>query len=193
MNSLLINNIYLVWFNPSEFPYFYEEYRSQWREYLITLYSAFSVTIAAVYMTPPYRQGSGAIIVLSFLAHSYFLSLMPSFFGGFLDFQIRKIGGSGDLNQLISFIRYSLSFFSLFTPISVLLMNFNFGGLLGFFVILTLSVILVLLNISRGASEIYKMDLNIVFKFSILAYLSTISIPIVLTMYYITTFLGLVL
>ena len=94
MDSILINNLYLVWFNPDEFPFFYEENKSRWREFLVALFASFSLSVAGVYMTPPFHSETGLIIISAFLIHTVFLNMIPALLTGLIDFKKRKNGKS---------------------------------------------------------------------------------------------------
>ena len=193
MKSYLINNLYLVFFNPSEFPYFFEEYRSRSSEFLVAILSASSISIGTLYLNVPYDSFSEILIFPFFISHLFFFTVLPILLAYLYDHKMRQDGKNGDYIKLLSFIRYAIGILSFFLPFCFFV---NLIGLKGSSSFLLLSFILFfsfLMITSVGASEIYKTKVSQSFSYLLSSCTTILFLPIFLFLYYLGSFLGIIL
>jgi hypothetical protein len=193
MNSSIVNNLYLTWFSPDEFPLFYQEYKSRIKEFLVAAMSAFSLAVAGVYITPSHSYDAPFVIVAEFFAHLAFFSFFPDIIAYIIDYQARKMNVNGDVNISVSFVRYSLSILFLATPLAILFSAVKIQGSAGYIGIVFILGIICLINILRGASEIYGIDKSHMFKMLTFSFFLLITVPALLCFYYLFTLLSVVI
>ncbi|MDX1959192.1 MAG: hypothetical protein SFU98_11505 [Leptospiraceae bacterium] len=193
MNSVIINNLYLVWFSHEEFPLFYSEYKSTSREFLISILSAFSLSVGSVYITPVHMYDAPFVIIGEFLMHTLFFLAIPPVLAYNIDYQARKLNKSADIKIILSFVRYSLSILALSAPFAMILAALKIQGSVGFVVMVLVLSIIAVLNTLKGASEVYKIDKNMMFRIVFNSFLFALIVPPLLCFYYILTILSVIL
>ena len=191
LNSLLIDNLYLVYLYPQEFPLFYNEKKSKSSEFFIILMASLSLSISLVYLSRSYMDISISIVLFFFLLNIIFFNIYPSVLAYLIDFDLRKNEILPDLNQLVTFIRYSSGSISFILPLSFFgfMINLKGGGSLLFLLIFVFFFKLYI--ISRGVYSIYRVSHSTAFSLVLGAFLRLYFIPLFIIFYFFTFTLGI--
>ena len=190
MKSNLIDNLYLVFFDPLEFPFFYEDLKSSLSEFIVTFISAFSLSISMAYISPPYTELSLATIVPFLLFNLVFLNFYPKLYSFYIDYKIKKESSYGEIQQMISYVRYSMGLIAFILPISTISLTINFKGFSAFFLILLFILFIVIINVARGITSIYKLQMNKSFILSLNSVIILFILPISIIFYYLVIVFG---
>lgn len=183
----------MVFFNPSEFPYFFEEYRSRSSEFLVAILSASSVSIGTIYLNLPYDVFSEILIFPYFISHLFFFTIFPVLLSYLYDHKMRLDGKSGDYIKFLSFIRYSIGILSLFLPFCFFMNLIGLKGSTSFFILSFFLFISFIVINSIGASEIYKSKVSQSFSYLLSSCTTILFLPIFLFFYYFSSLLGIII
>jgi len=193
LKSFLLNNLYLVFFNPTEFPYFYEEYKSRSSEFLVSILTSISVSIGSIYINPPYNSFSEILIFPLFILHLFFVTIFPALLSYLIDYKLREENLSGEILKMKSYTRYSVGIMSFFLPISFIFTMIGLKGTLSFFIILFFLFTLFLIITSIGSSAIYKVKVSKSFSCIANSCITIFFLPIFLFFFYLITLLVIVI
>jgi len=193
LKSFLLNNLYLVYFNPTEFPYFYEEYKSRSSEFIVSILAAISISIGSIYINPPYNSLSEVLIFPLFIFHLFFMTIFPTLLAYLIDYKMREVNESGEILKMKSYTRYSIGIMSFFLPFSFIFTILGLKGALSFFIILILLFTLFLIITSIGSSAIYKVKVSQSFSCIANSCITIFFLPIFLFFFYLITLLGIII
>ncbi len=192
MKSNLIDNLYLVFFDPLEFPFFYEELKSSLSEFLVTFISALSLSISMAYISPPYTELTLTSIVFFFIINLIFINIYPQLYSFYIEYKVRKESSFGDIYQMKSYVKYSMGILAFILPLSTISIAINLRGISVFFLILFFIICLIIINVSRGIASIYKISMNKSFIISLNSVVILFVIPLSIIFYYIVFIIGVI-
>jgi len=190
LKSNLIDNLYLVFFDPLEFPFFYEDLKSSLSEFIVIFISAFSLSIAMAYISPPYTELSLVTIVPFLILNLMFLNFYPKLYSFYIDYKIKSDSSYGEIHQMSSYIKYSMGLLAFILPLSTISLAINLKGFSAFFLILLVLVFVIIINISRGITSIYKIQMNKSFLLALNSVFILFLLPISIVIYYIVIVFG---
>lgn len=179
------DTLYLVYFSPVEFPYFWGEYHSKLCEFLVVLFSAFSIALGFSISSIDFSELG--IFLFFFLLNVGFLFIYSKFFSWLVNQRAREYGVEFNQKIFISYLNYSLVIFW-FMPSIVSTTSYfeaNNGASLTL-IILALSLIYIL-HIVRGVTTFYRLEQEIAFKIIFGSVYWLVLIPIFLAIYYLIT------
>lgn len=186
-----MSNIYLTWFIPEEFKFFWAEHRSSFSETSIYFLVAFTVSVATA-VNSSEIDGMGAVSFL-FFQHLPFMYFFPKLLVYFLDHKSRERGAEGDTRVLLSFSKYSLVVFVLSVPFAILTksLQYNSGGF--FLLFMSFLSLLYFFNVARGLSLVYGLERSVSVKLVLGSALSLLILPFFFFTYYLTSFFSIFL
>ena len=142
------------------------------------------------YISPPYSELSLVTIVPFLLFNLVFLNFYPKLYSFYIDYKIKKESSYGEIQQMISYIRYSMGLIAFTLPICTISLTINFKGFSAFFLILLFILLIIIINVARGITSIYKLQMNKSFILSLNSVIILFILPISIIFYYIVIVFG---
>lgn len=186
-----LDNIYLVFFSPTEFPYFWGQYRSHFSEGFTILSSAFSLSLGICIQNSNLSE-FGTLVSLFFLNLGFFL-IFPKIFASLVTQKILELGILANQKIFISYLNYSLFVF-LFLPSLVVFVNFFELGGSGIIISILFGISLIyFFYVIQGIGAIYNLETGTAISILLTSLYKLIVLPLFLVFYYLLTFLFLLL
>lgn len=183
----LLENLYLVFFSPTEFPYFWGQYHSKFLEFWIVLFSSFCFSLGiSLHAT---ELSSIEIFLYLFVWNTSFFFLFPLVFAWLVNQASIEFRIQSNQKIFISYLKYSLSVFS-FLPSFIVLINFLELSSTSMLILILSGLGLVYFwNIIRGIIAIYKLERGIAISIFLRSLYWIIVLPLFFSFYYLVTFL----
>jgi hypothetical protein len=186
-----INNIYLIWFIPEEFKYFWAEYRSFFSETSLYFLVAFCLSLATALNSSSFNEIG--IVTFLFFLHLPFMYFFPKLLAYFLDHKAREMGAEGDIRILLSFCKYSLVIFMLSCPFVIFVKSFEYNSSGVFLLFISFLSLLYFFNVARGLSLLYGLERSLAVKLVLSSVLSLLVLPFFFFIYYIVSLFSILL
>lgn len=182
-----LDNLYLVFFSPVEFSYFWGEYRSIFAEFLIVLFSAFCFTLGISLHNP--ELANIVTFVYLFFWNIGFFSIFPLILAWFITQECIEFIIPTSKKIFISYIKYSLFLFCFLPAFAVWLNFFEWGSSAAFLFCLFVISLVYFLNIIRGVNAIYKLEMGLAFSVLLRSLYWILVLPFFFSFYYLITLL----
>ena len=123
----------------------------------IRLLAAFSISVGAVFLNPPYTKGFYGAIVFGTIADFLLLMILPFILGSLIDYFAQTKERPGRVRLMVVFADFSCVIYLAFFPMAVIFAELGILGIGSYVILLFILTLLYLLNLSRGAKYIYEM------------------------------------
>lgn len=163
--------------------------KSQSSNWVFSVIAAFSISTGMSLLTPPYTIASVGFLIFGFLANLIVMRFFPFIICVILDYYAQTKGRAAKVSLLLSFLRHIVLVFSIFGPISMIMVTFGVYGRGFGILLLILHFLLFALFLGRGVKYIYDLKDTDAFRFSYFALFIATGFPILFNIYTATTVL----
>ncbi|MCX7997970.1 MAG: hypothetical protein N3A69_03330 [Leptospiraceae bacterium] len=176
------DTLYLVYFSPVEFPYYWGQYYSKWNEFFVVLFSAFSIALG--FSVNSLEFSELGIFLYLFFMNLIFLFAFAKFFSWILNQRAQEYGGEFSQKILFSYLNYSFVIFWFMPGIVATTAYFNVNTGASLTLILFVLSLLYILNIVRAVKIFYRLEQELAFRIIFSSSYSLIIFPLFFAIYY---------
>ncbi|MDZ4728313.1 MAG: hypothetical protein SH817_19320 [Leptospira sp.] len=157
--------------------------------WLFSIIAAMSVSCGMSLLSPPYTVATVGFLLFGFFANLVVMRYFPFIICLIMDFYAQSKGRTNKVSLALNFSRHMVLCFSLFGPISLILVSFGVYGRGYGILLLIVNFMLYTFFVGRGIKYIYDLKDRDAFRFAYYGLFLTAGFPMIFNLYTATSIL----